>query len=104
MPDYGYRLSDEGGALPSIEMLSNVWRSILSQDPSLATSQLCGISLKKSQFLKPRLTLIVELDLPITSEEQILAAFQALLANLVQEEISKTSKTSSVPSSSPTPE
>src|SRR5712664_4124626 len=79
----------------SIETLLSVWKSILSRDPSYLILSACEISARKLGSFHPLLTLTVVCELPTTSAVQTLEDLALVLANSVQEEIYKTSKTSS---------
>src|SRR5882672_11979387 len=102
MPDFEYRLSESVARSLSIETLLSVWKSILSQGPSSLTLNYCAISARRYLSSPPRLTLTVEFEPLTTSAAQILEDLALALVSSVQEATSKTSKTSSDPSSSPT--
>src|SRR6266852_2967820 len=98
MENLEFHLSNDVALLPSIEMLLNEWKSILSQDQSSPILQQCAISLKRSPYSKPRLILMVELGPPTTSGEQTQRGLAHVYRNLVRAESPQPSHPSSDPS------
>src|SRR5712664_4210945 len=104
MYDLEFHLSDAKGGLPLIGTLLKEWKNTLSLVPSFPTLRLCEISVRKSGSYKLKLILTVECEHPTTLAAQTLEDLVPLSVSLAQGLIFKISKTSSDPSSSPTPE
>src|SRR5882762_1195213 len=87
-----YRLYEKRENLPLTETPLKGWNRTSSQDRWLAILKACETSVKKYRYLRVKLILTVELELPTTSEEPLLEDFLQASPSLGLEQISRISR------------